>query len=135
MTIQETLGEVIRLILTRCSCTAAASIWFEIWGSWIRKKKISIFQANFREILNFSGNFTKKSISTGKFLKNFDFSNQPFRKISIFSGKFKKNSISTGKFKKKSVFHAKIAHLQLLLGTLFYFSSKLSNILSVHDKK
>src|SRR6218665_2301467 len=25
-----------------------ASIWFEIWGSWIRVKKILIFQANFR---------------------------------------------------------------------------------------
>src|SRR6218665_75340 len=42
---------------------AAASIWFEIWGSWIRVKIISIFP----------GNFTKKSIFPGKFVKIFDF--------------------------------------------------------------
>src|SRR6218665_3936608 len=38
----------------------AASIWFEIWGSWIRFKKISISTANFRKISIFSGNFTKE---------------------------------------------------------------------------
>src|SRR6218665_481919 len=27
----------------------AASIWFEIWGSWIRGKKIRFLQANFRK--------------------------------------------------------------------------------------
>src|SRR6218665_1367106 len=51
----------------------AASIWFEIWGSWIRVQKISIssgnltkqnsiFQANFRKISFFSGNFTKQKV-------------------------------------------------------------------------
>src|SRR6218665_4133431 len=77
---------------------AAASIWFEIWGSWIRVKKISIFRAHLSEISIFSGNFTK-------FLKNFDFLRQ---------------------FKKNSIFQAKIAHLQRLLGKLFNFSSKVS---------
>src|SRR6218665_1702318 len=28
----------------------AASIWFEIWGSWIRVKKIRFLQGNFRKI-------------------------------------------------------------------------------------
>src|SRR6218665_3119570 len=62
-----------------------ASIWFEIWGSWIRVNKISIFPGKFRN-------------------------------ISIFPGNLKKISIS----------QAKIAHLQLLLGKLFYFSSKVT---------
>src|SRR6218665_797817 len=38
----------------------AASIWFEIWGSWIRVKKFRFLQANFRKISIFSGNFTKE---------------------------------------------------------------------------
>src|SRR6218665_3403360 len=29
--------------------TSAASIWFEIWGPWIRVKKNLIFQANFQK--------------------------------------------------------------------------------------
>src|SRR6218665_992388 len=58
---------------------AAASIWFEIWGSWIRVKKISIFRAHLSEISIFSGNFTK-------FLKNFHFLRQLKKKID-FPGK------------------------------------------------
>ena len=74
---------------------AAASISFEIWGSWIRVKKFSFFQANFRKILIFSRQFYKKN----RFFKaNF--------RISSFS-----------------VYPDKIDHLQLLLGKLFYFSS------------
>jgi len=49
------------------------------------------------------------------------------RKISIFSGNFTKNSIFPGKFPKFtkfSIFQAKITHL--LLGRLFYFSSKVT---------
>src|SRR6218665_2647567 len=38
----------------------AASIWFEIWGSWIRLKKISISTGKFPKNFNFSGNFTKE---------------------------------------------------------------------------
>ena len=38
----------------------AASIWFEIWGSWIRVKKISISTGKFLKNFNFSGNFTKE---------------------------------------------------------------------------
>ena len=40
--------------LTYYFYSEAASIWFEIWGSWIRVKKCQIFP--------------------GKFTKNFDFS-------------------------------------------------------------
>src|SRR6218665_2338726 len=38
----------------------AASIWFEIWGSWIRVKKFRFLRENFRKISIFSGNFTKE---------------------------------------------------------------------------
>jgi len=41
---------------------SVASIWFEIWGSWIRVKKVRFLLTNFRKISIFSGNFTKKSI-------------------------------------------------------------------------
>src|SRR6218665_371587 len=82
----------------------AASIWFEIWGSWIQVNKISIFPGKFQRNFDLSGNFTK----------NFDFPRQTFEKFRLFQAIFKKVSI----------FHAKIAHLQLLLGKLFYFLSK-----------
>ena len=60
---------------------AAASIYFfKSEGSWIRVNKISIFQAKFREILIFSGNFTKNFDFRGIFL-NFDFSGNCFLKI------------------------------------------------------
>src|SRR6218665_3764608 len=74
----------------------AASIWFEIWGSWIQVNKISIFP--------------------GKLQKNFDFFRQICKKFRLFQAIFTKVSI----------FHAKIAHLQLLLGKLFYFLSKVT---------
>jgi len=38
----------------------AASIWFEIEGSWIRVKFFRFFQGNFWKISTFPGNFTKK---------------------------------------------------------------------------
>src|SRR6218665_2697377 len=88
----------------------AASIWFEIWGSWIRVKKISI--------------------STGKFPKNFDFFRQFYKKTSSFAGKFRFFQAI-----KKLIFQAKEVHLQLMsiyrllhlpLGKLFYFSSKVT---------
>src|SRR6218665_1695479 len=52
------------------------SIWFEIWGSWIRVKKISI--------------------SPGKFPKNFNFFWQFYKRISSFAGKFPKILIFSG---------------------------------------
>ena len=107
----------------------AASIWFEIWGLWIRVNKISTFQANCRGISIFfcSSNFTKK----------FDFSRQIFEKISFFPGNFRKISIffrqmfEEFRFLRQflniiSIFQAKIAHLQLLLGKLFYYFSRVS---------
>src|SRR6218665_3963609 len=53
----------------------AASIWFEIWGCGIVDPvKNRIFSRQISEKFRFfSGNFTKKSIFPGKFLKNFDF--------------------------------------------------------------
>jgi len=38
---------------------AVASIWFEIWGLWIRVKKFN-FYGTVSEISIFSGNFTQK---------------------------------------------------------------------------
>src|SRR6218665_2994275 len=82
----------------------AASIWFEIWGSWIRVKKISIFR--------------------GKFPKNFNFFRQFYKRISSFAGKLPKILIFSGN--KKIDFPSKKVHLQLPLGKLFYFSLKVT---------
>src|SRR6218665_423761 len=83
----------------------AASIWFEIWGSWIRVNKISI--------------------STDKFPKNFNFFRQFYKRILSFPGKFPEililQAINKFRFSKQ-----KIVHLQLPLGKLFYFSSKVT---------
>src|SRR6218665_2127135 len=68
----------------------AASIWFEIWGSWIRVNKISIFQANLRDISIFEGNFTKNFVSPDKYSKNFDFFGQIFEKFRFFRPNFQK---------------------------------------------
>ena len=38
-------------------CLPAASIWFEIWGSWIRSENFYFFQGNFRKISISPGNF------------------------------------------------------------------------------
>src|SRR6218665_3950057 len=45
---------------------AVASIWFEIWGSWIRVNKILIFPGKFTKHLGFSGNFTRSVDFPGK---------------------------------------------------------------------
>src|SRR6218665_1789409 len=83
----------------------AASIWFEIWGSWIRVKQISI--------------------SLGKFPKQFKFFRQFYKRISSFAGKFSKILIFQA-IKKIRFSKQKIVHLQLPLGKLFYFSSKVT---------
>ena len=69
------------------------------------------------------GSGKKNANFPGKFLKNFDFFRQFLEKISIFPGKFPKNFDFSGNFTKISNLQAKIDHLQLLLGKLFYFSS------------
>ena len=53
---------------------AAASIWFEIWGSWIRVKKFR-FSRKISEKFGFfqAISQTKKSIFQDKFSKNIDF--------------------------------------------------------------
>src|SRR6218665_960463 len=73
----------------------AASIWFEIWGSWIRVKKNNFFsqfyKENFKKISTFLGNFTKKR----RFFK------ANFRKLLIFKENFLKFSIFFRQFNKK----------------------------------
>jgi len=61
----------------------AASIWFEIWGSWIRLKNISIFP----------GKFSKKFVFQAIPHKKFDFFKANFRKIRFFQENFRKISI------------------------------------------
>jgi len=77
-------------------------------------KKNSIFPGKFQRNFDFFSQFHKK----------IDFSRHIFAKISIFSGKFSKNFDFYVIFNKLSIIQANIAHLQLLLGKLFYFSSK-----------
>src|SRR6218665_2276934 len=74
----------------------AASIWFEIWGSWIRVKK-SISTGKFTKNFNFSVNFTKEyQVLQANFrqLKKFDF---PSKKLSIYSYLWPNYSISLQK--------------------------------------
>src|SRR6218665_3316634 len=76
---------------------SAASIWFEIWGPWIRVKKIRFsircFQAISQRKNQSSGaNFQKISIFSGNFKKNFDFSKKisdEFRFFRQFPPKFR----------------------------------------------
>ena len=59
---------------------SAASIWFEIWGSWIQVKIFKIFPGKFKKIVFFRQFQTKKSMLSRQVKKN-----------SIFPGKFSKN--------------------------------------------
>src|SRR6218665_2850770 len=75
---------------------AAASIWFKIWGSWIRVNKISIFPGKFQKNFDFfrqfqkfrlfQANFSEILIFPGKLLKNFNFFRE-FKKKFDFPGK------------------------------------------------
>jgi len=66
------------------------------------------------------------SISPGKFPKYFNFFKAISQKKLIFPGKFHKNFDFFRQFHKNFDFSGKIGHLQLLLGKLFYFSSKVT---------
>src|SRR6218665_106085 len=64
--------------------TAAAAIWFEIWGLWIRVKK-SIFPGKFSKIFDFFQAISpKNSIFSGNSTKDFDFSRQISEKFRFF---------------------------------------------------
>src|SRR6218665_1821563 len=78
----------------------AASIWFEIWGSWIRVKKI-----------HFSRQISDKfRFFPGKFSKNFDFSSKKIL-ITFFSHLLQNFPLSRGQ----------ICHLQLNSGQIILF--------------
>ena len=77
-------------------------------------EKFRFFQASFWKVLIFPG----------KFLKNFDF----FRKI------FERFRFFQAIFQNILIFQAKIAHLQLFLDKLFYFSSKVTTFERWPDK-
>src|SRR6218665_2949555 len=47
-------------MVTKMHIIAAESIWFKIWGSWIRVKRISIFQGKFPRNFDFFRYFHKR---------------------------------------------------------------------------
>src|SRR6218665_1850799 len=81
----------------------AASIWFEIWGAWIRVKKIRFLQANFRKISIFQASLQKNIEFSMQISENFDFFKQfkkfdfPSKKLSICSYLWANYSISLQK--------------------------------------
>src|SRR6218665_2236972 len=78
--------------------SAAASIWFEIWGSWIRVNKISIFPGTFlRNFDFFSGNFTK-NFNFWKTFEKFQFFRQICKKFDFIQAMFKKFRFSAKHF-------------------------------------
>ena len=83
---------------------AAASIWFEIWGSWIRVKKIRLSRKIFEQFRFFSGNFTNNKIDfSGQIFEKFRFFQvilQKIQKFRFFSGNFTKKSLSWQIFRK-----------------------------------
>src|SRR6218665_1993436 len=83
---------------------------FKFGGCGSGSNKFRSLQTNFREISIFFRQLHKR-IS---------------QKIRFFQGNFRKMSIFSGNLKQKLIFQAKISHLQLLLGKLFYFSSKVT---------
>ena len=106
---------------------AAASIWFEIWGVVYPGKQNFDFSRQISEKFRYFQAISQK-ISTfpGKFSKNFDFSRQIIKKFRFLQANFRKITIFQAILKENSIFQAKIAYLQLLLGKLFYFSSKVT---------
>src|SRR6218665_2125297 len=98
-------------------CMSSASIWFEIWGSWIRVKKIDFA-------------ISEKFRSFHAISQKIRFSRQISEEFRFFSVNFTKI------FDFFRQFHKTIAHLQLLLSKLFYFSSKshyFRTLFPVHD--
>src|SRR6218665_266623 len=111
-------------------------------GRGFGSTKFRFFQANFREISNFSGNFRKSSLFKSKFSKNFDCSRQILekfrfleanvRKILIFSGKFSKNLIFfkfrfSGNFKKRFDFRGENGSFAGSSGQIIPFLFKSQN--------
>jgi|SRR6218665_2358170 len=93
---------VINIHTSRSYYPAAASIWFEIWEVVDPGQTISIFPGKLPKTFDFSGNFTKHR---------------------FFQANFRKNSFFQAIYKRFDC-PGKIGHLQILLGKLFYFSSK-----------
>src|SRR6218665_516591 len=67
------------LVIENCNkitIHTVTSIWFEIWGSWIRLQKISNFPGKFRKISIFSDNFTQNIRFFRQMFEKFRFSRQ-----------------------------------------------------------
>ena len=116
--------------------------------------KISIFQANFLKIFDLSRQIFEKIRFSRKIFKKFRFFQAHFWRIFIFPGKFSKTFDFSDHIFEKFLFCRQIFKkirffrqfkkidfagkncsfsLQLLLGKLFYFSSKVCTFYSVHD--
>src|SRR6218665_3901113 len=78
--------------------TSAASIWFEIWGSWIRVKKFDVSRQFHKEKIDFLGQISE----IFRFLTD-DFT----KKIHLFQSKFPKNVNFFRQFHKKFRFSEK----------------------------
>src|SRR6218665_3313536 len=108
--------------------TAAASIWFEIWGGCGPGSKNFDFLGEFPKNLNSFRQFHKQKIDfSGQISEKFRFFQVISQTISIFQVKFPKNfDFFQVILYKMSIFQAKIGYLQLFWGKLFYFSSKVT---------
>src|SRR6218665_1675676 len=89
-------------------------------------KKCKFAQASFREISIFSGKFTKKIDFNRQIFEKFRFFQAMSQNNGFFQANCLKNYDFSGNFRKNSILQAKIGHMQLLLGKLFYFSSKVT---------
>src|SRR6218665_1959148 len=97
---------------------AAASIWFEVWGSWDVWGVVGSGHRNFRFHPN-------KLFSI--FYKNFDFSRQKIT-MTFISQQLEKVSFSP------QIFNFYRLHLYSCLIVSFLFKKPLSNILSVQNR-
>ena len=97
-----------------------ASIWFEIWGSWIRVKKNLIFFQNF----DFFRQFHEKFWFSRQIFEKFWLFQAYFWKVSIFSGLFSKFFDFFRQFKNNFNFPGKNSSFTAHSGQIFLFLFK-----------
>ena len=100
----------------RIFSSAAASIWFEIWGSWIRVRQISIFPGKFPKNFDFFHAISQK---------NFNFSRQIYENFWFFQAISQKIRLSRQELPIYSNFWKNYS--------ISLEKSPLSNILPVHN--
>ena|SRR6218665_341838 len=116
---------------------SAASIWFEIWRSWIWvKKKLDFCRQISQKFRFFKANFEEISIFPGKFLKKVDISMEISEKFRFFQAKFLMTFFFSHLLKNfrlsRQICHFRQNSTQIILFRLK--SHHISNILPVHNK-